>query len=195
MILLLQGSAEVSKTEEYVFIRFSDDITFGGYSQNLNESGKKILDVLAGGLKLVDEYIEEVIISGHTAEVIGDNSNIDRSLSTERANAVLNYLESKKVISPAKYLSIGYGLYSPIADNNTAEGRAKNRRVDIYISRKGHPVSYTNKINETINKNKNTENNETITNETNNIKDTNINTNNVITGSEDINYKKNKIIN
>lgn len=152
----LQGSAEVSKTEEYVFIRFSNEITFGGYSNKLNDSGKKILDILAGGLKLVDEYIEEVIISGHTAEVSGDDSNIDRSLSTERANAVLSYLESKNVISPAKYLSIGYGMYSPIDDNNTATGRAKNRRVEIYISRKGHPVSYTNKIKETINKDNNT---------------------------------------
>lgn len=179
----LQGSAEVSKTEEYVFIRFSDEITFGGYSQNLNESGKKILDVLAGGLKLVDEYIEEVIISGHTAEVIGDNSNIDRTLSTERANAVLNYLESKKVISPAKYLSIGYGLYSPIADNSTASGRAKNRRVEIFISRQGYPVSYTNKINETINEQENIETNEKKSEDNSNI------------DSKNVNYKKSKYIN
>jgi len=183
----LQGSAEVSKTEEYVFIRFSDEITFGGYSQNLNESGKKILDVLAGGLKLVDEYIEEVIISGHTAEVIGDNSNIDRTLSTERANAVLNYLESKKVISPAKYLSIGYGLYSPIADNSTASGRAKNRRVEIFISRQGYPVSYTNKINETINEQENTETNENKSEDNSNIDNLN--------DSKNVNYKKSKYIN
>ncbi len=147
----LTESVEVTKTEEYVFIRFYDNITFNGYSNELKSSGKAILDVLAKGLGLVKEYIEEVIIAGHTAEVENDNSTIDRNLSTERANAVLQYLDAKRVIDPAMYLAIGYGLYSPIADNSTAEGRAKNRRVEIYISRKGYPVSYTHIIDETIN--------------------------------------------
>ncbi|MBP1925744.1 chemotaxis protein MotB [Sedimentibacter acidaminivorans] len=147
----LNDSVEVSKTEEYVFIRFYDDITFNGYSNQLKISGKAILDVLAEGLGSVDNYIEEVIIAGHTAEVERDKSTIDRTLSTERANAVLQHLEAKNVINPAKYLAIGYGLYSPIADNNTPEGRAKNRRVEIYISRKGHPISYTNIIKDTLN--------------------------------------------
>jgi len=52
-------------------------------------------------------------------------------------------------------LAIGYGLYSPIDGNDTSEGRAKNRRVEIYISRKGYPISYTNKIKETINNKEN----------------------------------------
>ncbi|MDW5300374.1 MAG: flagellar motor protein MotB [Sedimentibacter sp.] len=147
----LSESVELSKSEEYVFIRFSDEITFKGYSNTLNQSGKEILDVLAIGLELVDEYIEEVIIAGHTAAVENDKSNIDRALSTDRANAVLQYLEGKGVISPAKYLAIGYGLYSPIADNSTTEGRAKNRRVEIYISRKGYPISYTKIISNTLN--------------------------------------------
>ena len=155
----LSESVEISKSEEYVFIRFSDDITFKGYSNILNQSGKEILDVLANGLDLVEEYIEEVIIAGHTAEVEKDKSNIDRTLSTDRANAVLQYLEGKNVIDPANYLAIGYGLYSPIADNSTPEGRAKNRRVEIYISRKGYPISYTEKIKNTINGKASTEEN------------------------------------
>ncbi len=150
----LTGQVEIRKSEEYVFIRFSDSVTFKGYSDVLEQKGKGVLDVLAEGLVLVDEYIEEVVIAGHTAEVEYDKSDIDRSLSTNRANVVLRYLENKNVIDPAKYLAIGYGLYSPIADNSTPEGRAKNRRVEIYISRKGHPISYTRKIQEAINKDK-----------------------------------------
>ena len=148
----LEQQVYVSKAEEYVFIRFSDSVTFRGYSDILEQSGKEILDVLAEGLELVDEYVEEVVIAGHTAKVEYDYTDIDRSLSTNRANVVLKYLDDKKVIDPAKYLAIGYGLYSPIADNSTPEGRAKNRRVEIYISRKGYPISYTKKIQETINK-------------------------------------------
>jgi len=159
----LNNQVEVSKSEEYVFIRFSDAVTFRGYSDILEPSGKDILDVLAEGLIMVDEYVEEVIIAGHTAKVEYDKTDIDRSLSTDRANVVLKYLESKNVIDPSKYLAIGYGLYSPIADNSTPEGRAKNRRVEIYISRAGYPLSYTKKIQETINKdNKSDSNNETI---------------------------------
>ena len=155
----LAGQVEISKSEEYVFIRFSDSVTFRGYSDILEQKGKGVLDVLAEGLALVDEYIEEVVIAGHTAKVEYDMTDIDRSLSTNRANVVLRYLENKDVIDPAKYLAIGYGLYSPIADNSTAEGRAKNRRVEIYISRKGHPISYTRIIQETINNGK-TDNND-----------------------------------
>lgn len=153
----LGDQVELSKSEEYVFIRFSDSVTFRGYSDILEQSGREILDILAEGMSLVDEYIEEVIIAGHTAKVDYDMTDIDRSLSTNRANVVLKYLEDKAVIDPAKYLAIGYGLYSPIADNSTAEGRTKNRRVEIYISRKGHPISYTNIIKDTINKDEDTD--------------------------------------
>jgi chemotaxis protein MotB len=150
----LAEEVQLRKTEEYVFIRFSDSVAFRGYSDILEQEGKGVLDVLAEGLVLVDEYIEEVVIAGHTAKVDYDKTDIDRSLSTNRANVVLRYLENKDVIDPAKYLAIGYGLYSPIADNSTPEGRAKNRRVEIYISRKGHPISYTKKIRDVINKDK-----------------------------------------
>jgi len=177
---------EVSKSEEYVFIRFSDAVTFRGYSDILEQSGKEILDVLADGLELVDEYVEEVIIAGHTAKVEYDKTDIDRSLSTNRANVVLRYLESKNAIDSAKYLAIGYGLYSPIADNSTPEGRAKNRRVEIYISRAGYPLSYTKKIQETINKEK----------EQNSSDSSNDNTDSTSNSSNnDIEYKKNTYIN
>ena len=148
------NQVQLIKSKEYVFIRFSDSVTFRGYSDILEQRGKGVLDVLAEGLVLVDEYIEEVIIAGHTAKVEYDMTDIDRSLSTNRANVVLKYLENKDVIDPSKYLAIGYGLYSPIADNSTSEGRAKNRRVEIYISRKGYPISYTKIIQDTINNSK-----------------------------------------
>ncbi|MDD2494832.1 MAG: flagellar motor protein MotB [Tissierellia bacterium] len=181
----LSDQVEVSKSKEYVFIRFSDAISFRGYSDILEQQGKEILDVLAEGLTLVDEYIEEVIIAGHTAEVKNENSDIDRTLSTDRANVVLRYLEDKNAIDPAKYLAIGYGLYSPLADNSTAEGRAKNRRVEIYISRAGYPISYTNKIQESINNSNKKEIKE---------KDEN-NKKNVDTTDNNIEYKKNTYIN
>ena len=142
----LQGDVSVEKTDEAVFIRFRNNIFFDGYSSELKQSGKGVLDALVLGIKEADPVIQEVIISGHTAMVESDPTNIDRSLSSDRANAVLMYFESKNIIDPQKLVGVGYGLHRPIASNDTAEGRAQNRRVEIYISRKGHEKSLTEHI-------------------------------------------------
>lgn len=131
-----RDDVDVSRTDEYVTIRFSDNVTFDGYSSVVKEEGKEILEFLAGALKEAEEEIDEVIISGHTAKVGPTATSLSRTLSTDRANSVLLYLESLNAISPDKYLSVGYGNYRPIADNDTSEGRAKNRRVEIQITRK-----------------------------------------------------------
>lgn len=142
----LQGDVSIEKTEEEVFIRFRNNIFFDGYSSQLKQSGKEILDALALGIKEADPVIQEIIISGHTAMVESDPTNIDRALSTDRANAVLVYFESKNILDPQKLVGVGYGLHRPIASNDTAEGRAQNRRVEIYISKKGHEKSLTDHI-------------------------------------------------
>ncbi|HQG35596.1 MAG TPA: OmpA family protein [Bacteroidales bacterium] len=72
----------------------------------------------------------KIEISGHT-----DNTGsavINARLSTERAKAVVNYL-IEKGIDPSRMKYMGYGSEQPIADNSTAEGRAKNRRVEFKI--------------------------------------------------------------
>lgn len=147
----LDSDVELYKSEQFVFIRFTNNVFFDGYSAILKNSGEKILDVLAGGIKKADVYIEEIIIAGHTAEVEDDMNQIDRKLSSERADNVLLYLESKNVTYPGKYVSVGYGLYRPIAPNISSEGRAANRRVEIFISRKGYPVGFTEHIYDIIN--------------------------------------------
>jgi len=73
-----------------------------------------------------------VEISGHT-----DNSGTrehNQSLSMARAKAVVEYL-TRHHISPSRLTYVGYGMDKPIASNNTDEGRAKNRRIEIRIKR------------------------------------------------------------
>lgn len=61
------------------------------------------------------------------------NTNTDNlSLSTERANGVVRILRSNQV-DPARITSTGIGKFNPVADNATAEGRAKNRRTEIIL--------------------------------------------------------------
>jgi outer membrane protein OmpA-like peptidoglycan-associated protein len=74
-----------------------------------------------------------VIIEGHTDNVGSAQKN--KTLSEQRATAVLNYLVGRGV-DKKRLKSVGYGLTKPVADNNTEEGRAKNRRVELVIKDK-----------------------------------------------------------
>jgi outer membrane protein OmpA-like peptidoglycan-associated protein len=73
----------------------------------------------------------KVQIDGHTDEVGKDDYNLD--LSNKRAASVKAYLISKGV-SESRLSSTGYGETKPVADNKTAAGRAKNRRVEMTLS-------------------------------------------------------------
>jgi outer membrane protein OmpA-like peptidoglycan-associated protein len=72
-----------------------------------------------------------VIIEGHTDSRGSDRAN--QGLSEERAAAVRQYLLANMVIPENKIASVGYGESKPIASNETAQGRAQNRRIDIVI--------------------------------------------------------------
>ncbi|MDQ3028202.1 MAG: OmpA family protein [Pseudomonadota bacterium] len=92
----------------------------------LRPDGRKSLDDAAAKLRGVD--LEMVIATGHTDSVGTDAYN--QRLSERRAAAVKEYLVSKG-IAASKITTIGKGESQPVATNKTAEGRQKNRRVDI----------------------------------------------------------------
>ncbi|HVX52292.1 MAG TPA: OmpA family protein [Chitinophagaceae bacterium] len=80
---------------------------------------------------LTDNPTMHVQISGHTDNIGSDADNL--VLSTNRAKAVADYLISKG-IEPGRLTWKGYGATKPIADNNTEEGRAKNRRTEFTVT-------------------------------------------------------------
>jgi OOP family OmpA-OmpF porin len=88
--------------------------------------GKKAIDEALAKLNGVD--LEMVIATGHTDSIGTDRYN--QRLSERRAAAVKDYLVSKG-IPASKVTTIGKGESQPVATNKTAEGRQKNRRVDI----------------------------------------------------------------
>lgn len=132
----LGGDVSLARMEDEIFIRFGDKILFDGYSSVLKQSGKEILDILIIGLEQAQKHIESINIAGHTAKVENESIEIDRKLSSGRANEVLLYIENKGILDASKLSAVGYGLYKPIDTNDTPEGRAQNRRVEIYIVRK-----------------------------------------------------------
>lgn len=85
------------------------------------------------------KYIDSIVISGHTDDIGSDEDN--RILSTNRANAVLNYLLSGELNRFSQYFcAAGYGETRPVESNTTDAGRAANRRIEISIILKDDSV-------------------------------------------------------
>ncbi len=99
-----------------------------GSSKLLAKSFPKLNDVVK---ILTDNPTYKVQIDGHTDEVGKDDYN--QTLSEQRAASVKAYFVSKG-IAEDRLSSAGYGETKPVADNKTAAGRAKNRRVEMTLS-------------------------------------------------------------
>ena len=137
----LQASVSVEMSNTGVYMRFRDNVFFAGDSDVLLDEGKYILDIISDGIRSVNERIYAVKVSGHTAGA--SNSDVNEwSLSTGRANSVINYMLSLDACDPNKFSSAGYGKYRPVEDNDTEEGRRQNRRVEIIFVR--NDVDFTN---------------------------------------------------
>ncbi|MGB5965125.1 MAG: TolC family outer membrane protein [Sulfurimonadaceae bacterium] len=103
-----------------------DSLTFESQSAILSAGGKKYLGTIAKDLIKNDEYILE--ISGHTDSIGTDTYN--QKLSEQRANSAKKAL-SDAGVKPDTVVVIGEGELKPIADNNSSEGRAVNRRIEM----------------------------------------------------------------
>jgi outer membrane protein OmpA-like peptidoglycan-associated protein len=75
---------------------------------------------------------QHVLLEGHTDS--RGNATTNKKLSEERASAVREYLIANMNLSRDQITSIGYGSEKPIASNQTPEGRAQNRRIDVVIN-------------------------------------------------------------
>ena len=109
-------------------VTFAADAFFDFDKSVLKPEAKSKLDDLVGKLKGIN--LEVIIAVGHTDGIGSDAYN--NKLSVRRAEAVKAYLVSKG-IEPNRVYTEGKGKKQPVADNKTAEGRAKNRRVEIEV--------------------------------------------------------------
>lgn len=133
----ISGSVSVTKEGGRVFISFSETVFFAGESAVLLDEAKPILDEVSELLSDVAASVEEVQVIGHTAQGRVDKANNvarDRTLSSQRATNVVIYIQERSELDPARLVSMGMGQWRPVADNDTPEGRRKNRRVEMIIS-------------------------------------------------------------
>ena len=123
--------AVVERVDDGIVITFDENsgVFFATAKYNINAASQVNLDKLSGILK---EYVDtNVLVVGHTDSVGSDASNM--LLSQRRANAVTTYFTVTKGLSQGRFTTNWFGEQTPVADNATAEGRAKNRRVNIAI--------------------------------------------------------------
>lgn len=122
--------AEVERVGEGINVTLDETngIYFDTEKFNINSASQKTLDKLAGIFK---EYPDtNILVEGHTDSAGSDAYNL--TLSKNRAQAVTNYLVNNGV-SKDRFETKWYGESQPKYDNSTAEGRAKNRRVELAI--------------------------------------------------------------
>lgn len=144
----LETQVEVSGNEDVVSIRFTNSLLFAPDKAVLNETSKHFLDVLGRGLKNIEGDIALIKVNGHTAEIQGGNDvTEERTLSTNRANSVLLYLDINCDLDPKKLIAVGYGKNYPIASNDTPEGMKKNRRVEVVVLRNDATLSEKDMLN------------------------------------------------
>jgi chemotaxis protein MotB len=112
-------------------------------SWNVGSEGRKA--VVEVGKVLGQNPEITVLIEGHTdndkfAGAMGQIEN-NWDLSTKRATAIVNILSENKAINKQSLTAAGRGEYAPLASNETAEGKAKNRRIEIILTPKLDEIS------------------------------------------------------
>lgn len=127
------GQVDVSFTSEYVLLTLNGALLFDSAKAEIKDEAIPLVDKVGTILTRYNSNIIEV--EGHTDSrpISGGKYKSNKELSTFRALSVADYLIDVKGIDPAKLKYSGRGEYVPIAPNDTEEGRALNRRVEIRV--------------------------------------------------------------
>jgi len=124
---------EINVEKGVVYVSISDKLLFRSGSYTVTARAKEVLGKVA---KVVNDKPElEFMVEGHTDNVpIKSDGILDNwDLSVKRATAVVRILEKDFGVAPARMTAAGRSYYIPVADNDTAANRAKNRRTRIVV--------------------------------------------------------------
>lgn len=121
--------AEIARVEEGIKVTFDSGLMFAVNKSELTDDTRANLSNLAANLN--EHKDTNILIEGHTDASGSDDYN--QELSEKRAKVVTDYLVSQGV-DASRVSTMGYGESQPVADNETADGKKKNRRVEVAIS-------------------------------------------------------------
>jgi len=126
---------EISQLKnQMTVIRLTSDVLFSPGSARINLDGQKVLSIIAESLNAYpDRFIS---VEGHTDNapiVLNTRYASNWELSAARGLAAVNYFQQNSQVDPRRLKVVGYGQYHPVSSNKSAEGRQRNRRIEIKI--------------------------------------------------------------
>jgi len=127
--IFTKNEAKILRESDQIRIRLIG-LTFVSGKAVINPEHFQLLTKLQRVIRLFDNY--HVTIEGHT-DNIGDD-RINQSLSLQRAKAIKSYLMANMELADDQIAAVGYGKLNPIASNDSEDGRAQNRRIDVVLS-------------------------------------------------------------
>ncbi len=124
---------EINVEKGVVFISISDKLLFNSGSYYVSDRAKEVLGKVAQ--VVLDKPEIEFMVEGHTDNVPIQNDVLQDNwdLSVKRATSVVRVLQNDFNVPPERMTAAGRSYYIPVADNETAEGQAKNRRTRIVV--------------------------------------------------------------
>jgi len=131
----MKDMAEVQMTEKQIKVNIAAPVLFASGKAELGKSSSEVLGAVA---RVISRLPNDIIVEGHTDNVpvkSGDYAT-NWELSAARADAVVDLLAHKCGLPQERLVAAAYGEHSPVASNDTAAGRARNRRIEIIVSRK-----------------------------------------------------------
>jgi chemotaxis protein MotB len=128
----LSSEVDIQLLQDGVKITLSDSLTFDSGSSDLLPVAKVVLEQVA---EVLGDRVLEIEVQGHTDNVPISNILYQSNwhLGAARSVSVVQYLQAQAEIDPSNFKASSFGEYRPVSENETANGRRRNRRVEIYL--------------------------------------------------------------
>lgn len=130
----MEDKLEAELTSKGLVLKIKDGVLYGSGSADLSEGAQTVAEEISN--MLVTDPPRSIFIEGHTDSIPSNSAAFPSNweLSSARAINFMKILLENDELDPSKFSATGFAEHQPIASNDTAEGRAENRRVEVLIS-------------------------------------------------------------
>lgn len=158
----LEDRVDVENKRKGLVISLTGEILYELGRADIRDQGREVLAMISD---MLIDIPNDIMIEGHTDDlpIRTDEFPSNWELSTARAVNIIKFLIEERDFEPARLSAAGYSEYRPVAENNSADGRAENRRVEVvvlnsqYTVNNGAESDISNPLNKANNRTANTE--------------------------------------
>lgn len=128
----LEDKISLTADQDGIYVNMNSTILFGVESSAVSTDGRELLTSVA---ELINRFENKIIVEGYTDDIPNQYGQYPTNweLSVSRAVSVVRYLSENESVDPNRLSAVGYGEHKPLVPNDSAENRAKNRRVNIVV--------------------------------------------------------------